>query len=54
VPLAFLMALQNYQREKAEWNGLVTNVYAIPFKDRKIWGVTAGILRNLRERIYAG
>ena len=51
-PLTFLMAPQNYTREKAEWNGLTTSVYAVPFNDRKIWGVTAGILRNLRERIY--
>jgi 8-oxo-dGTP pyrophosphatase MutT (NUDIX family) len=51
VPLAFLMAPQNYKREKAEWNGLITSIYAIPFNDRKIWGVTAGILRNLWERI---
>ena len=27
--------------------------YAIPFGERYIWGVTAGILRNLYERIYA-
>jgi 8-oxo-dGTP pyrophosphatase MutT (NUDIX family) len=51
-PLAFLMASQNHRREKAEWNGLTTSVYAIPYNDRKIWGVTAGILRNLWERIY--
>ena len=51
-PLAFLMAPQNHRREKAEWNGLTTSVYAIPFNDHKIWGVTAGILRNLWERIY--
>ena len=29
-------------------------VYTIPFQDRNIWGVTAGILRNLWERIYKG
>jgi 8-oxo-dGTP pyrophosphatase MutT (NUDIX family) len=52
VPLAFLMAPQNHRREKADWNGLVTSVYAISFNDRKIWGVTAGILRNLWGRIY--
>ena len=51
-PLAFLMAPQNHRREKAEWNGLTTSIYAIPFNDHKIWGVTAGILRNLWERIY--
>jgi len=26
----------------------------MPYGDRYIWGVTAGILRNLYERIYAG
>jgi hypothetical protein len=26
----------------------------MPFNDRYIWGVTAGILRNLYERIYSG
>ena len=52
VPLAFLMDPQNYRRESANWNGLVTSVYAIPFNGRSIWGVTAGILRNLWERIY--
>ena len=28
--------------------------YAMPFGERYIWGVTAGILRNLYERIYRG
>jgi hypothetical protein len=28
--------------------------YAMPFGERYIWGVTAGILRNLYERIYEG
>jgi 8-oxo-dGTP pyrophosphatase MutT (NUDIX family) len=53
VPLAFLMEPQNHRRERAEWNGLPTSVYAIAFGEHKIWGVTAGILRNLWERIYA-
>jgi hypothetical protein len=50
--LAFLMAPQNYKRESAQWNTLPTSVCAISFNGRKIWGVTAGILRNLWERIY--
>ena len=54
VPLSFLMAPQNHKRQRAEWNGLAIMVYAIPFQDRNIWGVTAGILRNLWERIYKG
>ncbi len=52
VPLAFLMTPRNYTRERADWNGLPTSVYAIRFNEHDIWGVTAGILRNLRERIY--
>jgi 8-oxo-dGTP pyrophosphatase MutT (NUDIX family) len=52
VPLVFLMTPQNHRREKVDWNGLITSVYAISFNDRKIWGVTAGILRNLWDRIY--
>jgi hypothetical protein len=47
VPLAFLMALQNYKRQQAQWNQLSTSVSAIQFEDDNIWGVTAGILRNL-------
>jgi 8-oxo-dGTP pyrophosphatase MutT (NUDIX family) len=53
VPLAFLMEPQNYRRERAEWNGLPTSVYAIAFSERNIWGVTAGILRNLWEPLGA-
>jgi 8-oxo-dGTP pyrophosphatase MutT (NUDIX family) len=52
VPLAFLMAEENHRRERAEWNGLPTRAYAISFGDRTIWGVTAGIIRNLWEQIY--
>jgi 8-oxo-dGTP pyrophosphatase MutT (NUDIX family) len=51
VPLAFLMAPENYKRESRNWNGLTINLYAIKFDDRNIWGATAGILRNLWERI---
>ena len=54
MPLAFLMAPQNHKREAAQWNTLPTRVYAISCDGRKIWGVTAGILRNLWERIYSG
>jgi hypothetical protein len=46
------MAEENHRRERAEWNGLPTRVYAISFGDRTIWDVTAGIIRNLWEQIY--
>jgi len=52
VPLRFLMQPGNYYARRREWRGLMRTSYAIPFGDRDIWGVTAGILRNLYERVY--
>jgi 8-oxo-dGTP pyrophosphatase MutT (NUDIX family) len=52
VPLAFLMDQANVQRHARDWQGLTRHYYAITFGERYIWGVTAGILRNLHERIY--
>jgi 8-oxo-dGTP pyrophosphatase MutT (NUDIX family) len=52
VPLAFLMGPENHQRHSREWRGMMRSYYAMPFGDRYIWGVTAGILRNLYERLY--
>jgi 8-oxo-dGTP pyrophosphatase MutT (NUDIX family) len=54
VPLDFLMHPGNHQRLKRDWKGIERQYYAMPFEQRYIWGVTAGILRNLYERIYAG
>jgi 8-oxo-dGTP pyrophosphatase MutT (NUDIX family) len=54
VPLSFLMEPNNLQRHSRDWQGMTRSYYAIPFEKRYIWGVTAGILRNLHERIYAG
>ena len=53
VPLSFLMEPNNLQRHSREWQGMTRSYYAIPFERRYIWGVTAGILRNLHERICA-
>jgi 8-oxo-dGTP pyrophosphatase MutT (NUDIX family) len=52
VPLAFLMDQTNMQRHSREWQGMTRHYYAITFGERYIWGVTAGILRNLYDRIY--
>lgn len=52
VPLAFLMDPKNHQRLTRDWKGIAREYYAIPFGNRYIWGVTAGILRNLYERVY--
>jgi 8-oxo-dGTP pyrophosphatase MutT (NUDIX family) len=52
VPLAFLMTPSNLHRETREWNGAERAYYAIRFENRFIWGITAGILRNLYERVW--
>ena len=52
VPLAYVMDLANMQRHSRDWQGLTRHYYAITFGERYIWGVTAGIFRNLYDRIY--
>jgi 8-oxo-dGTP pyrophosphatase MutT (NUDIX family) len=53
VPLAFLMSPENHQKHSRELRGVLRHFYAMPFGERFIWGVTAGILRRLWERVYA-
>lgn len=52
VPLAFLMDGANHQMHSREWRGLERRYYAMPYGERYIWGVTAGIIRNMYERLY--
>jgi 8-oxo-dGTP pyrophosphatase MutT (NUDIX family) len=52
VPLSFLMDPSNHELHAREWKGRLRQYYAIPFRDRYIWGVTAGIVRNMYERLY--
>ncbi|HYF55602.1 MAG TPA: CoA pyrophosphatase [Salinarimonas sp.] len=52
VPLAFLLDEANHELHAREWNGVVRQYYAMPFGPHYIWGVTAGILRNLHERYH--
>jgi len=54
VPLAFLMDAQNHALQSRDQKGIIRQYYAMAFPQRYIWGVTAGILRNLYERIYLG
>jgi 8-oxo-dGTP pyrophosphatase MutT (NUDIX family) len=53
VPLAFLMDEVNHELHCREWNGRIRQYYAMPYGAHYIWGVTAGILRNMYERLYA-
>jgi 8-oxo-dGTP pyrophosphatase MutT (NUDIX family) len=52
VPLAFLMMPENHKLHSRDWNGLTRKFYAMPYGEHYIWGATAGILRNLYERVY--
>jgi 8-oxo-dGTP pyrophosphatase MutT (NUDIX family) len=52
VPLAFVMDSANHKRNSRDWKGVTREYYEMPFGERYIWGVTAGILRNLYEKIY--
>jgi 8-oxo-dGTP pyrophosphatase MutT (NUDIX family) len=52
VPLAFVMDAANHKKASRDWKGVTRHYYEMPFGERYIWGVTAGILRNLYEKIY--
>jgi 8-oxo-dGTP pyrophosphatase MutT (NUDIX family) len=53
VPLSFLMDPANHRRESRIWQERERFFYTMPFGERYIWGVTAGIIRTLYERLYA-
>jgi 8-oxo-dGTP pyrophosphatase MutT (NUDIX family) len=53
VPLSFLMNEANHQRSSRLLDGRERHFYLMPYEQRNIWGVTAGILRTLYERLYA-
>jgi 8-oxo-dGTP pyrophosphatase MutT (NUDIX family) len=53
VPLSFLMDPANHHRDSRMWNDLEWVFYEMPYDGRRVWGVTAGIIRTLYERLYA-
>jgi 8-oxo-dGTP pyrophosphatase MutT (NUDIX family) len=52
VPLAFLMNPRNHQAITREFDGVRHLLYEMPYAQHHIWGVTAGIIRGLYERLY--
>ena len=53
VPFAFLMDPANHERRSRDFgDGRTRRFIAISHEDRLIWGVTAGILRMLYERVF--
>ena len=53
VPLAFLMDPANHEMHTRPWQGIDRRYYAMTWGHYYIWGATAGMLMNLRERLFA-
>ena len=51
VPLAFLLDVANRREASATWQGRERRFYELQWQDRRIWGVTAGIIVNLARRL---
>jgi hypothetical protein len=43
----------NHTRDRRMVDGLDRHFYRMPYKTWMIWGITAGIVRTLYERLYA-
>ena len=52
VPLRFLMDPANHGRDSRIWGERERFFYDMPYGEQRIWGVTAGIIRTLYERLY--
>lgn len=53
VPLRHLMDPANHRRESRVWQENERFFYTMPHDRHHIWGITAGIIRTLYERLYA-
>lgn len=49
VPLSHVLADANWRRDSFLREGQRREYWAVPYKERYIWGATAGMLRTLRE-----
>lgn len=52
VPLSFLMDTGNHIRESRVWQGIERHYFTMNHGGFRIWGVTAGIIRMMQERLY--
>ncbi|KAA3529318.1 CoA pyrophosphatase [Agrobacterium tumefaciens] len=53
VPLSFLMDPANHGRGSRIFQGKERFFYEMPYGERYIWGITAGIVRTIYERFYS-
>jgi 8-oxo-dGTP pyrophosphatase MutT (NUDIX family) len=54
VPLDYVFDPTNHQTRSRDFNGRRRNYYVIEYRDRLIWGATAGMLMNLYRRVTGG
>jgi 8-oxo-dGTP pyrophosphatase MutT (NUDIX family) len=52
VPFEFLMDTRNHRVDSRFWRGADRRFHAMPYKERYIWGATAGIIRTLHRRLF--
>jgi 8-oxo-dGTP pyrophosphatase MutT (NUDIX family) len=52
VPLPFLMDEANHRKDTRAWRGRQRHFYAVPYEGRYIWGATAGMLKNMQQRLF--
>jgi 8-oxo-dGTP pyrophosphatase MutT (NUDIX family) len=52
VPLSFLMDARNHQTHDRTLRGVKRRFYAMSFEERYIWGATAGIMKNMHQRLF--
>ena len=53
VPLSFLMDPSHHVTDSMVWQGIERHFYRMPYGPHMIWGITAGIVRTLYERLYS-
>ncbi|MEZ2219880.1 CoA pyrophosphatase [Rhizobium sp. RCC_161_2] len=53
VPLSFLMDPDHHVTDSMVWQGIERHFYRMPYGSHMIWGITAGIVRTLYERLYS-
>ena len=53
VPLAYILDAANHKSRRRKLGELYIDVHDIPYRERIIWGATAGMLMTLRRKLLA-
>jgi len=51
VPLDFILAPDHLRRIQFDWHGRTRTTHEIVWENRRVWGATASILKNLLQRL---